>query len=69
MKPALIIAVALTISTGLLSGQSFADKIGPKLGSKVPKFEAKDQEGKSRNLDSLAGGKGTILVFIRSADW
>ena len=48
---------------------SFAAKLGPSLGSKAPKFEAKDQFGKSQSLASLRGPKGLILLFIRSADW
>ena len=28
-----------------------------------------DQNGKSRNLRSIMGPKGAMLVFFRSADW
>ena len=44
-------------------------KLGPKVGERVPDFELKDQNGKTRNLDSIMGPKGAMLVFIRSADW
>jgi AhpC/TSA family len=45
------------------------DTIGPKIGDTVPDFELRDQHGASRTLSSLAGPKGTMLVFYRSADW
>ena len=44
-------------------------KLGPKVGERVPDFELKDQSGKTRNLDSIMGPQGAMLVFIRSADW
>jgi hypothetical protein len=45
------------------------DAIGPTVGETVPDFELRDQHGASRTLSSLAGPKGTMLVFYRSADW
>ena len=42
---------------------------GPATGSKMPDFEASDQDGKSRTLHSLLGPKGAMIVFFRSADW
>ena len=45
------------------------DAIGPKVGEVVPDFELRDQQGTPRRLSSLAGPKGTMLVFYRSADW
>jgi hypothetical protein len=44
-------------------------KTGPALGSKVPPFEAIDQNGKRRTFESLRGPKGLALLFVRSADW
>lgn len=43
--------------------------LGPQTGSKVPDFALTDQNGRTRTLRSLAGPKGTVLVFYRSADW
>jgi hypothetical protein len=51
-----------------LSGQTAA-KTGPQVGSKVPEFEAADQNGATHSLRSLMGPKGMMLVFFRSADW
>jgi hypothetical protein len=42
---------------------------GPAVGTKIPAFEAPDQNGKVQTLDSIRGPKGAVLVFVRSADW
>jgi hypothetical protein len=42
---------------------------GPAVGSKIAAFELPDQDGKLRNLGSLLGPKGAIILFYRSADW
>ncbi|HEY3044287.1 MAG TPA: hypothetical protein VGJ39_09695 [Vicinamibacterales bacterium] len=44
-------------------------KLGPQVGERVPDFNLKEQNGKSRNLRSIMGSKGAMLVFFRSADW
>lgn len=44
-------------------------KLGPLAGQQVPDFSLKDQDGKTRNLESIMGPKGAMLVFVRSADW
>ena len=44
--------------------------LGPALGSKVPAIGMPlDETGKARSLDTLAGEKGTVLFFFRSAAW
>lgn len=42
---------------------------GLKLGQTLPPFTLTDQNGKAQTLQSLAGEKGLMLVFYRSADW
>lgn len=42
---------------------------GPSVGARVPDFRLSDQSGAPRNLQSLMGPKGLMLVFFRSADW
>lgn len=59
----LILGIALTIG---LFGQI---RTGPAVGSAVPKFQAHDQDGRVQTFDSIAGPKGALLVFYRSADW
>lgn len=49
--------------------QESAVKTGPAVGEKIPAFELTDQNGKTRNFESLRGPKGLLLLFHRSADW
>ena len=44
-------------------------RLGPQVGARVADFSLQDQNGQSRSLESVAGPKGTMLVFFRSADW
>jgi hypothetical protein len=44
-------------------------KRGPQVGERVPDFSLVDQTGTMRNLQSIMGSRGAMLVFIRSADW
>ena len=44
-------------------------KLGPQVGERVPDFSLVDQTGKTRNLQSIMGPRGAMLVFVRSADW
>jgi hypothetical protein len=44
-------------------------KLGPQVGERVPDFTLVDQSGRTRNLQSIMGSRGAMLVFIRSADW
>ena len=57
---------------GLLGGQLTSvnvEAMGPKVGEHLPPFTLNDQTGKSRTLESIAGPKGAMIVFFRSADW
>jgi len=44
-------------------------KLGPQVGQRVPDFNLRDQTGRMRNLQSIMGSRGAMLVFFRSADW
>jgi hypothetical protein len=44
-------------------------KLGPQVGERVPDFSLPDQTGKIRNLQSIMGPRGAMIVFYRSADW
>lgn len=44
-------------------------KLGPQVGQPVPDFNLPDQTGKVRNLQSIMGPRGAMIVFYRSADW
>jgi len=43
--------------------------IGIAVGEKAPAFALKDQHGHLQTNETLKGSKGTVLVFVRSADW
>jgi len=45
------------------------DRFGPQVGDSVPSFSLIDQHGDARDLQSLMGPDGLMLVFSRSADW
>ena len=66
-------ALALLLSGSMAGGQTPAapdvSKLGPQVGATVPPFAGVDQFGKPRTLASVAGPKGAMLVFFRSADW
>ena len=53
------------------AGTAYADaSFGPKVGIRAPGVSAlPDQTGKVRKLSELAGEKGVVLVFYRSAGW
>jgi len=56
----------------LLRGQVASvnvEALGPKVGERLPPFSLNDQAGKQRTLESIAGPKGAMIVFFRSADW
>ena len=44
-------------------------KLGPQVGEQVPDFSLKDQAGKTWTRSSITGAEGTMLVFVRSAEW
>ena len=43
--------------------------LGPQVGQKAITFQLPDQQGRPQSLASVAGPKGTMLVFFRSSDW
>ncbi len=45
------------------------DGVGPQVGDVAPAFSLPDQTGAARDLASLTGPNGLMLVFSRSADW
>ncbi len=42
---------------------------GPEVGSQIPDFQVRDQEGRERTFAELSGPDGLLLLFHRSADW
>ena len=81
MKPFLVSLAALLLTVWCVSdataGQGAAStrakidvsRLGPKVGERVPDFSLTDHTGRVRNLESIMGPRGAMLVFLRSADW
>lgn len=69
-----IVALAGGVSSAQLGAQTprqkvDVSKLGPQVGQRVPEFALKDQNGRTQTLQSIAGPRGAMLVFVRSADW
>jgi hypothetical protein len=68
---------ALTMAAGMRAQESTppaaskidVSRLGPQVGERVPDFSLRDQNGRTRTLQSVIGAKGAMLVFVRSADW
>ena len=64
-----VFAFALGVGAAAQGPLPDVDRFGPQVGEAVPDFALTDQHGAARDLASLAGPDGTMLVFSRSADW
>ena len=64
-KPGRALPALLLMTSSLLAGTDY----GLPVGSKMPGFEAPDQDGKIHTLERLLGPKGAVILFYRSADW
>ena len=63
-------AVALTGTVAAQQTQAVdVNTLGPQVGERALPFSLIDQKGATQTLASVAGPKGTMLVFFRSADW
>ena len=62
-----LIAAALSITAA--AQQVDVNTLGPQVGQRALAFSLPDQDGRMHSLETVAGPKGTMLVFFRSADW
>ena len=80
MKPFIVALAALLLSVwgagdaaaqaaGSGRGRVDVSKLGPQVGERVPDFSLPDQTGRVRDLQSIMGPRGAMIVFLRSADW
>lgn len=74
LVPSLAIAALLSAAGSIGQAQQPAPPVdtatlGPQVGTVVPPVSGVDQFGKNQSLATLAGPKGLMLVFSRSADW
>ncbi len=65
----LISASGLQPSSALAAQSSPSVKTGPAVGDPIPSFRAIDQNGETRDFESIRGPKGALILFFRSADW
>ncbi len=66
--------IASLLLLGVLAAVPAAQQVdvntlGPQVGQKALPFTLPDQQGQPQSLITVAGSKGTMLVFFRSADW
>ena len=66
---ALLALGAVSTATAQAPPLPDVDGVGPQVGDVVPSFSLPDQTGAARDIDSLMGPNGLMLVFSRSADW
>lgn len=64
-----LVVVAIAAFGMVPGAQPDIASLGPQVGQRAIDFSLPDQRGRLRPLKSLAGPKGTMLVFFRSADW
>ena len=69
MAKKLWVGCAMLVLTGAAGADSFVDTWGPAVGTTAPSIEAEDQDGTVRDLESLCGERGVLLVLSRSFDW
>ena len=69
MAKRLWLAGVMLALAGAAWAESFVDSWGPAVGATAPSIEAEDQDGTVRDLESLCGERGVLLVLSRSADW
>ncbi|MCE2461964.1 MAG: hypothetical protein J4F38_14465 [Pseudomonadales bacterium] len=70
--------VGLVAATGIAAGEAstgsdgsdaYQDGWGPSVGDTIPSIAAEDRDGNLRDLASLRGENGLLLVVSRSAVW
>lgn len=69
MTARFLLVVAIAALGVAPAAQTDIASLGPRVGQPAIDFSLADQTGRQRNLASVAGPKGTMLVFFRSADW
>ena len=65
-----VLAAATLAGLGPFGAAQADAPFGPRVGTRAPDLGVRaDQAGKMRTLGELAGRKGVVLVFYRSAGW
>ncbi len=73
MRTIVRVMLSVAVGVGAVSAQQAqtvdVTTLGPQVGQKAIGFQLPDQQGRPQSLASVAGPKGTMLVFFRSSDW
>ncbi len=69
MKNAWLLWMTPLFLVSALAAQRQVRPVPLKVGERIPEFQAVDQYGKERRFGDLAGPKGLVLFFYKSADW
>ncbi|MGH9774937.1 MAG: hypothetical protein ACRD50_08315 [Candidatus Acidiferrales bacterium] len=65
----LFFAAIVFAQSGAPSSDAHPSAIGLAVGARAPAFSVRDQFGHEQSNETLRGRRGTILLFVRSADW
>ncbi len=68
MKLIMMVAVLTNFLLAQTPAPVPLERRGPAVGARVPDFRLRDQTGRWRDLESLRGPSGLVLLFVRSAD-
>ena len=60
----LLLVASLAVCASAFAAGEDTPPAGAAIGSKVEDFKLPDAEGRARTLASLAGAKGTVLIFV-----
>ena len=67
---ALLSTVVFVFSLGLAAQATEPIQVGPQAGDRIPaNFEVRDAKGKTVTFADVAGERGLVLSFVRSASW
>jgi hypothetical protein len=69
-----VLVVSFSAPGGRAAGRAEPPEVpveqrGLSIGVEIPAFQAPDQWNRPRDFASLAGPRGLVLLFVRSADW
>lgn len=64
-----MVALVLALAGLLVAAPAVAVEVGPAVGRAAPALLVRDAAGKAVTLREVAGPKGVVLVFTRSAKW
>ena len=64
-----IVAVAALGALAVAGHAAYQDDWGPPVGARLATLDLPDQTGARQDLAGLAGDRGLLVFFVRSAEW